>query len=358
MRVFTVTLGTLLALVVSLNAAATWSRWRDDASIQSVPAALRAGEAVLDYRNVDERRFQRTRVSVIARPRVVAFGSSRVMQATGAMVGVEPQAFYNLGMSGGTLEDHVALWELLRRQAKIPELAIFSIDPWVFNAEFQEVRWLSLSAEVEAFSARGGGRWVEVAVASWNQAKELVSYQVLRDSARRLRRAVRNRPAAMAGTVIVPEAAVGDRQALRADGSLIYDGTFQRRDLLEIHDEAVRWAATGGAGLARFRSNPEHVRLLEALWRDLRARGVRIVAYTPPYHPAAWRVLESDARQRQALDQVRAILVGLAARTGAGFSDFADPAAVPCGAEEFFDPQHPRPACLQRLLRRLQADSR
>jgi hypothetical protein len=274
-RIFTITLGTLLALVVTINALATWSRWRDEARIQAVPAALRPGEVVLEYRNVDERRFQRARVSVIAQPRVIAFGSSRVMQATGAMVGVKPQEFYNPGMSGGTVEDYIGLWELLRRQAKIPELALFSIDPWILNAEWQEVRWLVLSAEVEAFSAPRGGRWVPVAVASWNQAKELVSYQVLRDSARRLRRAVRGRPAATAGSVIVPEQDVDDRLALRADGSLTYDGSFQRRSPLEIEDEAVRWAATNGAGLVRFRSNPEHVRLLEALWSDMRARGVR-----------------------------------------------------------------------------------
>jgi hypothetical protein len=194
-----------------------------------------------------------------------------------------------------------------------------------------------------------------VVVAGWNQAKELMSYQVLRDSTRRLRRAVRTRPAATTGPVIVLEQDAGDRQALRADGSLVYDGTFRRRGPLEIRDEAVRWAATNGAGLARFRSNPEHVKLLEALWHDLRGRGVPVVAYTPPYHPAAWLVIERDARQREALDEVRAVLSRLAARTGASFTDFADPSTVPCGAEDFFDPQHPRPPCVERLLHRLHA---
>jgi hypothetical protein len=118
------TLGALLAVVVALNAAGGWSAAREEARMQAVPAALGPGQAVLGYRNVDERRFQRARLGVITRPQVVVFGSSRVMQIVGALVGVGPTAFYNLGMSGATVEDYVGLWEVLRRQDKIPERAI------------------------------------------------------------------------------------------------------------------------------------------------------------------------------------------------------------------------------------------
>jgi hypothetical protein len=361
-RVFALILGVLLAAVVAVNLVGAWSSAREEAALQAVPGALRPGEVVLGYRNVDERRFQRGRLGVIPRPRVVAFGSSRVMQLTGALAGVEPTAFYNLGMSGATVEDYIGLWEILRRQGKIPERAIFSIDPWIFNADVEQVRWRALSREIDAF-AEGRGRWaaVDVALAGWSRAKELVSYEVLRDSTRRLRRALRGRPAAKAGAgdaPIVPEQAVADRQALRADGSLIYDGAFQRRSPLEVQEDTVRWAATNGPGLARLRWNGERLRLLETLWRDLRARGVRIVAYLPPYHPAAWRAIDGDARQREALDQVRAAIAGLAAKLDIPFRDFADPASIPCAADEFFDGQHARPSCLQKLLRRLPTGER
>jgi hypothetical protein len=353
-RVFALTLGVLLAVVVAVNVAGGWSAERDEARVQAVAAALGPGEAVLGYRNVDERRFQRARLGAIPRPQVVVFGSSRAMQIAGALVGVTPPGFYNLGMSAATVEDFVGLWEILRRQDKIPERAIFSLDPWIFNAEAEPVHW---AREVDAFTA-GHSRWtiVDAARGAWNRAKELVSYEVLRESARRLRRALRSRPGAAAGAaeaLIVAEPAVGDRQALRADGSLIYDGAFQRRSPLEVQDDAVHWAATNGPNLVRFRFNPERLRLLEALWRDLRARGVQIVAYIPPYHPAAWRVMAAEPRQHEALDEMRATIAALAARMKVPFRDFADPAAIPCAAGEFFDGVHPRPPCLEKLLRRL-----
>ena len=211
--------------------------------------------------------------------------------------------------------------------------------------------------EVDAFTA-GHSRWsaLDAVRGGWNRAKELVSYEVLRESARRLRRALRSRPSAAGGSadaLVVPERAVGDRQALRADGSLIYDGAFQRRSPLEVQEDAVRWAATNGPNLVRFRFSPERLRLLEALWRDLRARGVQIVAYIPPYHPAAWRVMLAEPRQREALDEMRAAIAGLAARMNVPFQDFADPATIPCAADEFFDAVHPRSSCLEKLLPRL-----
>ena len=362
MRVFALTLGALLVVVVAVNALGAWTAARDEARLQAVPAALRPGEVALGYRNVDERRFQRGRLGAIARPRVVSFGSSRVMQLTGALAGVEPASFYNLGMSGATVEDYVGLWEILRRQDKVPERAIFSLDPWIFNRDVDQVRWRTLSREVDAFHA-GRRRWdgMDVALAGWSRAKELISYEVLRDSLRRLRRLFRGRPTgrhATPETLIVPEWAVADRQALRSDGSLIYDGPFQRRRPSEVQEDAVRWAATDGPGLARFRWNAERLRLLETLWRDMRARGVRITAFLPPYHPAAWRVIEADPRQREALDQVRRALAELAARLDVSFRDFADPASVPCAADEFFDGQHARPSCLRTLLQRLPAAAR
>jgi hypothetical protein len=360
-RVFGLTLGALLAVVVAVNALGAWTAARDEARLQAVPTALRLGEAALGYRNVDERRFQRGRLATIAPPQVVAFGSSRVMQMTGALVGVEPAAFYNLGMSGATVEDYVGLWEILRRQDQIPARAIFSLDPWIFNADVDQVRWRTLTREVDAFLARRG-RWpaTDVALAGWSRAKELVSYEVLRDSVRRLRRLLRSRPARTAApdTVIVAESAVGDRQALRADGSLIYEGAFQRRSALEVQEDAVRWAADDGPGLARFHWNAERLHLLAALWRDMRARGVRINAFLPPYHPATWRVIEADARQRESLAQVRRALAELAARLDVSFSDFSDPASVPCAADQFFDGQHARPSCLRTLLDRLPAAAR
>ena len=121
-------------------------------------------------------------------------------------------------------------------------------------------------------------------------------------------------------------------------------------------EEAVRYVATGAYALDRFRWDAERARHLELLWRDMRAHGVRLVAYMPPYHPAAWALLHADPAHAAALRSSAAFLQALAERVGARFLDLSDPAAVPCGEEEFYDAHHPRPVCLERISVRLRSE--
>src|SRR5262245_33999959 len=99
MRPFVVTLAMALALVVAVNAAATWSQGRRDRRIQAGAARLTDDRVLAFDGQVDERRFQQARLEVIARPRVVAFGSSRVRDVSAEVAGLGRGEFYNLGMS-------------------------------------------------------------------------------------------------------------------------------------------------------------------------------------------------------------------------------------------------------------------
>src|SRR5262245_20285181 len=96
-------------------------------------ARLEPGLAMTFEGYVDERRFQEARLDVIARPRLVAFGSSRVREVTGALLGARAGEFYNLGVSAGAVEDHIAFWARLKRRGLLPDVAVFSIDAWAFN---------------------------------------------------------------------------------------------------------------------------------------------------------------------------------------------------------------------------------
>src|SRR5262245_64219789 len=95
---------------------------------------FRPGLAMVFSGYVDERRLQKARIATIPRPRVVAFGSSRIRELSSAALDASPGTFYNAGMSAASVEDYIAVWELLRATGKIPDLAIFSLDEWLFNA--------------------------------------------------------------------------------------------------------------------------------------------------------------------------------------------------------------------------------
>lgn len=370
MRAFTVTMGSLLVLVVAINGLAAWEGTRRDGRFQALAAGLGPGQAVIVSRELDDRRLQRVRLAVIPRPAVVAFGSSRVMPLAGGALGLAPGQFYNAAVTAASVEDYIAFWQLLKRGGRVPDVAIFSIDHWALARSQEQVRWLALADLVREFldgagRAPGwGGAPLQTLTYEWARFKELFSYTVLRASVADLDRAVRGR--GRRGTEVqeslrrdvVAEQQVGDRRAVRADGSLIYDRAYAGRGPEQVRQEAERFVQAGARGLADYRMDRERLARLELLWRDMRARGVELVVYLPPYHPAAWALIRGDARAAAALAESAAAVAALAARSGARFRDASDPDRIPCGPEQFYDGDHARVACLRAVIEQLLAAPR
>ena len=307
---------------------------------------------------------------MIPRPAVVAFGSSRVMPLAGAALGLGPGQFYNAAVSAASVEDHIAFWQLLKQGGRVPDIAIFSIDHWALAQAQEEVRWLALADLVRAFldGVGGGAGWggapIQTLTYEWARFKELFSYTVLRASVADLERTLRGRSRRGREVLeslrrdVVAEDRVGDRRAVRADGSLIYDRAYANQSPEQVRQEAVRFIQAGGRGLAEFRVDRERLARLELLWRDMRARGVELVVYLPPYHPAAWALIRADPRAAAALADSAAAVAALAARIGARFRDASDPESIPCGPEQFYDGDHVRVACLRKIVDRLLAAPR
>ena len=365
MRPFVLVVLLLLALVVMVNGLATWDRARHEARIARAAAAFQPGLALLGYRDTDERRFQKARLAVIPRPRIVAFGSSRVMAVSTPMVGAAPGEFYNAGLSGGSPEDFIVLWTTLRDRDKAPEAAIFAIDNWTFNRSHPQVRWLAWADEVARFvdtqdgSPAWGGSWVPLVLYRWYQVKDLLSFSVFRSSLRDLDRLLAGRPARGAeivqslGTELIDARDVDGHRALLADGSLRYETSYERRGPNEVRADAIDLAVRLRGGLGAFAWDADRVRRLGSLWRDMRKHGVRIVAYLPPYHPVTWDLLRRDDGAMAGLVETRVALEALAAGAGASVFDLSNPASVPCGEDEFLDGNHARASCMTRILSRI-----
>ncbi|HJR03916.1 MAG TPA: hypothetical protein VKA83_19915 [Methylomirabilota bacterium] len=365
MRAFAATVLVSIALVIAVNGAALLDRSRQDERIRTAAAALQPGLAMVFDGFVDERRFQKARLAVIPPPRLTTFGSSRVREVSTDLVHARPGAFYNLGMSAAMVEDYIALWSLIEARGIRPRVAVFAVDAWVFNASHEQRLWRALAPEVSRFldGAAGdlSGRWrpLQGALAGWDQIKEMVSFTALQASLRDLERTIarRKRPGddllRALGGAVVPEETIEGRHAIRADGSVIRPVSPRDPTPADVREAVLRHVAAGPYGLENFRWNPDAAAALDRLWRDMRARGVELVVYAPPYHPAAWEALRRDRRYRAALDASAAGLARLARAVGARFLDASDPAVVPCPEAEFYDMQHTTPACLARLWTRL-----
>ena len=362
MRPYVVTVCLLLGLVLLINGAAAWDRAGHDARMRRLAGEFRPGLAMVFSGYVDERRLQKARIATIPRPRVVAFGSSRIRELSSAALDASPGTFYNAGMSAASVEDYIAVWELLRATGKIPDLAIFSLDAWLFNAAHEQVRWLALGDVVTRFleqhdEGRRLAPLVGGALYQWYRVKELLSFTVLTTSIADLerpltgRRRLGERVAEALRRDLVPEGEVAGRNAIRADGSVIR--AAERPTIADLRATAQRYVQSGDSHLAGFRWDGQRAHRLELLWRDMRGKGVQVVAYLAPYHPFAWQLMHSDPAQAGAVTTSAAFLRDLTARLEVPFLDVSDPGVIPCGEAEFYDAEHADPLCLTRVVTRL-----
>lgn len=362
MRPYVVTVSVLLGLVLAINGVAAWDRARHEAQVRGLAGEFRPGLAMVFSSYVDERRLQKARIATIPPPRTVAFGSSRIRELSGAAIAAPAGTFYNAGMSAASVEDYIAVWMLLRADGKIPDLAIFSLDAWLFNAAHEQVRWLALGDVVTRFLDRqDGGRGAATVIGGaryhWYVLKELVSFTVLRTSLADLERPLSGRRrlgesvAEALRRDLVAEDEVGGRNAIRADGSVIR--AAGRPGMADLRLTAQRYAQGDDNHLRGFRWDTERAHRLELLWRDMAAHGVRVVAYLAPYHPLAWQLLHADPAQAQAIGTTAAFLRDLTARLHVPFLDASDPGVVPCGEQEFYDAEHADPSCLRLVVTRV-----
>ncbi|HEV8617052.1 MAG TPA: hypothetical protein VGU22_16290 [Methylomirabilota bacterium] len=353
------TVTVLVALALAINAAGERDRLGHDRYVRAAAAGLARGQAVLARRYLSERRLQTARLAVIARPRVVVFGSSRVQPLSTTVAGLAPGQFYNAGMAGASVEDAIAAWATLVDAGNVPEVAVFSIDAWVFNRALAQEEWQEVAPAVERFLALAGAgrgvlrRWLDEAVYQWHQAKQFLSWPVLRASMTALAPGIDREwraddDVARALGAVVAEDQVGNRRAFRADGSVMNDLPTLRDDQLAA--VAIDYVVALRARLADFQLDVERGRRLGLLWQAMRERGVRVVAYLPPYHPITWARMRGDRRYAVPLARTARFLTDIAAASGARFVDLSDPSAVPCAANEFFDGDHPREPCLARIV--------
>tara|TARA_B110000305_G_scaffold235767_1_gene295992 strand:+ start:1001 stop:2068 length:1068 start_codon:yes stop_codon:yes gene_type:complete len=105
---------------------------------------------VKNISNFDERIFQREFIySSEIKPDVVAIGSSRVLKISSDLF--KDQVFINNGVSGASMEDLIAIFQMYKAKRSMPSRIILGVDPWIFNKYSGQNRWQSIEKEYNKY---------------------------------------------------------------------------------------------------------------------------------------------------------------------------------------------------------------
>lgn len=344
----------LISLIVAagivLASAAAANYWIDPAQLfhsgyeAQIARSLIVGKAINTRPNYDERLLQKIIIdgqSIV--PEVVAFGSSRAMQLTQENFG--QQKFFNHSVSGATLEDHLAIYQLYRNKSHPPGLLIFQVDAWLFNKNYISPTWQTLREEYEKIAYDLGQHGTQPATN--DRLVQLVSLRYLVASLGAARNGLSSRGAA---TTDETASLDSDLYARRSDGSLAMPASERSRTVEQIRANALLNLTPPVYGLETFRQIDQVAwKLFSALLKLQLKEGTRPTLLLAPYHPRTYAALISKAEYRMIMD-VEASLRRLAMREGLVVLGSYDPALANCSEMEFFDGMHPTESCLKRIL--------
>jgi hypothetical protein len=292
--------------------------------------------------NVDERRLleemiRRAPPSADA----IVLGSSRSMQLRAASF--PHRKMLNLSVSGASVEDHLALYELAWEHGIQPKLVVLTLDPWVLNRNSGQDRWKSLGRAYDRALQR-----LELSDESRRDARlddlhrfrQLVSPAYFQESLKSLWKEARS-----------PRSSGAFSRRLTRDGSTDYPRAFVEappESVRQLADLFVRgpevYALDGFSGV-----DERALTLLEGLVKTLRARNVGLRIFLAPYHPRVYAFLASNERYR-AVKTAESRFRDLAAREGIPVIGSYDPAACGFGDHDFLDGMHARESAIARLF--------
>lgn len=297
----------------------------------------------------EDRQIKKALAKYAARFDCALIGSSHVMALSSrnhppALEGICRDTL-NLGVSGASLEDHLALAYMVQRNGG-PRRMILAVAPWTLSFG-KDQRWSAYAPEYKAArQAVLGGRSGEEDV-DGGLGQRIANLFTLEYTVRSLRMALTGTAGVSHGQTVALASPLdgnigGEYPALRPDGSLIYSA----RSLAQFGGRSVPLGGvtykTGG-GL----NQKPAVDAYRALIRWLKVHDIEPILLLTPYHENVLKAPQSP--NAVAIRNTEPLLREMAEKERIRVIGSYDPAIVGCGDGEFLDFMHARLSCLAKL---------
>lgn len=308
---------------------------------------LTNGKYVVGMSNYDERILQKMRTQ-LASPNVsdwIVMGSSRSMQISSEML---RRNILNLSVSGASVEDYVAVNHMISKW-QIKNF-IIGVDPWIFNANSDQDRWLSVCDDyrngLELIGLRNLGstircslniRWLQLINFEYTKTSVLGLVARIRKGRFEFSESLENLPDPL-------------RDTIRPDGSRMYSLKYANRTSEETAAYIQSRAEASLYALNKYSEIDERYwSIFWSLLTALNADGnANIIIFLPAYHPIAYERINYQVSIVGDLEQrirSKAVLLGIEVRGS------YDSSIAGCEQDEFYDEIHPRESCIERQLK-------
>ena len=303
-----------------------------DFAREEVMAKELASYGVIYSSDIDERVFVKNRINYeTIKPEAIIIGSSRIMQASSKGTGFE---LLNLSVSGASLEDLVAIWELSSKRFN-PHYVFLGADPWMFNANSGQSRWRSLEAEYGSALSKLGLAKKEVS------SSQSISTSGLDSVAINFYNSVNQ------SKIRADDDSPSLVDKIRQDGSRVYNLTYANKSLEEIERSALSFVSYG---MTNYEYSNEVRHIFEKFVSELKSQNLKVVIVLSPYHPSTYDLMRLQDKK---FLEIESIFMEIAVTYGVELIGSYNPTKVGCSSEDFYDGMHPKGKCMNKVFSEL-----
>ena len=297
------------------------------------------GKYVTAVSNYDERLFRKNLVRLMTwAPDVAVIGSSRTL-----LIGSDHfkgLRVFNSSVSGASIEDLVALYQLMKGSGKLPRKILLGVDPWMFNDSYQDVRWKSLEGYYYEYIMGRNSQQVEVG--KLTDVSNLLSLSYFQAAIKYLVKHGKGTAPIRTGSKY------NDGNTVLSDGSLVYGREFREVDTNELDRRANEYIRGDIYGLHDYHAvSNRKWDLFSTLVGNILRSGPTLELVMVPYHP---RIYGRIVNSYPVVAEVEARLRCIATSHSLVIRGSYDPSEAGASATCFYDGMHCNEQGVARLL--------
>lgn len=328
----------LLLLVVGVN----WGV--DPGNIVSgveakIASYLVAGHNVTNVFNIDERSLQKYMImGVKSNPETAILGSSRVM-----LIGKNffDEATLSNGVSGASLEDLIAIYQLYRINRVKLKRVVVGIDPWLFNINNAQVRWKTLANEYNSFFTN------DKLDQTYSKEKyfQLFSFSYFQESVKFYRKKLNDK------TIVVTNTIANEGMTRLPDGTIFYDLKYRTITPDLVLKRANEYIRGNVYSLDQYREiSAEIVKKFDFFVSEMIKDGVVVEFLLLPYFPVVYEFLMSSEKYR-IIGDVELFVREYAANKKLAIKGSYDPSLFNLEYIDFYDGMHLTPGAIKKIIK-------
>jgi hypothetical protein len=249
------------------------------------------GKNVTNIFNYDERLLVKHIVNNSKKcPEVLVIGSSRVMLINSSYF--KNKNIINNGVSGASIEDLLAVYQLYEQKKCLPNEILIGIDPWTLNVNNGQTRWQTLNQEFLILSNKLTNKNL-IKIDSQNESKyiQLISPSYFKSSFSKL--------FTKSSIPIATKNKDNDTFTKHVDGSISYDLEFRSATDVEVEKRVLSYLSGDIYSIEKFdKISVENCNLLEKFVKHLKNKNIKVSIFLSPYHPKVYSFITKSIKYK------------------------------------------------------------